>query len=118
MGVDRERRPVGGFVAALPRCRAQLHPGLRPLPLSSYFSQGYPGSWHDRILRESTSERAFLGPAMNPRCACLSLLALSLLPAPVAAQWLPSGVPLCGSGCGDRSEEHTSELQSPVHLVC
>src|SRR2546426_2031009 len=24
----------------------------------------------------------------------------------------------CGSGCGKRSEEHTSELQSPCNLVC
>src|ERR1017187_8723497 len=23
-----------------------------------------------------------------------------------------------GNGCGDRSEEHTSELQSPMYLVC
>src|SRR5690348_17656930 len=30
-------------------------------------------------------------------------------------EWCSTKVPECG---GSRSEEHTSELQSPVHLVC
>src|SRR5258708_12355051 len=33
------------------------------------------------------------------------------------ANLLP-GLPTAGFGAGDRSEEHTSELQSPDHLVC
>src|SRR5438876_6724848 len=28
------------------------------------------------------------------------------------------GLDVRGVPCGERSEEHTSELQSPVHLVC
>src|SRR5438876_5755962 len=34
-----------------------------------------------------------------------------------AVTWGPSGESVI-SGGSDRSEEHTSELQSPVHLVC
>src|SRR5438552_7368066 len=30
----------------------------------------------------------------------------------------PMPAPLIGNGLGRRSEEHTSELQSPDHLVC
>src|SRR5438876_4791589 len=30
----------------------------------------------------------------------------------------PSSSSTCSASCGSRSEEHTSELQSPVHLVC
>src|SRR5690348_17940156 len=43
---------------------------------------------------------------------------------PISARGAIEGVGQRGVGCGrrvgrrDRSEEHTSELQSPVHLVC
>src|SRR5207244_5463081 len=30
----------------------------------------------------------------------------------------PNGLSGCGNACARRSEEHTSELQSPDHLVC
>src|SRR5438876_8039172 len=33
-------------------------------------------------------------------------------------QPLGDGIPVAGNGRAVRSEEHTSELQSPVHLVC
>src|SRR5690348_17443552 len=32
--------------------------------------------------------------------------------------WLWCSGPACSSSAAARSEEHTSELQSPVHLVC
>src|SRR2546430_10238887 len=32
--------------------------------------------------------------------------------------WLRSGRPICAAGLPDRSEEHTSELQSQSNLVC
>src|SRR5690348_3937295 len=36
-----------------------------------------------------------------------------------AARCMDCGIPFCHQGCPvNRSEEHTSELQSPVHLVC
>src|SRR5690348_17898091 len=42
--------------------------------------------------------------------------------ASTAPAWVSCMVSCIGLGmvppCGDRSEEHTSELQSPVHLVC
>src|SRR5437762_5727660 len=38
---------------------------------------------------------------------------------PVFAACLPEGILLLGVGTGEnRSEEHTSELQSPMYLVC
>src|SRR5207253_8707714 len=40
---------------------------------------------------------------------------------PADAVWaggLPRAVPRCADGAGQRSEEHTSELQSRGHLVC
>src|SRR5689334_23577554 len=33
-------------------------------------------------------------------------------------QMVAGGVSMRASGCGSRSEEHTSELQSQFHLVC
>src|SRR5258708_23882713 len=44
----------------------------------------------------------------------LSQLAVSVEWAPPLHEAMRSGVP----GRGERSEEHTSELQSPDHLVC
>src|SRR5438876_3579570 len=38
-------------------------------------------------------------------------------PAPVVQNWIDAADPRVRTA-SDRSEEHTSELQSPVHLVC
>src|SRR5438552_4209028 len=57
----------------------------------------------------------------HPRSASLFLRA-PLSPHPLLSR-LPTGFPggrspRISSSRGDRSEEHTSELQSPDHLVC
>src|SRR5690348_18002217 len=49
-------------------------------------------------------------------CRCHPSRALSLGPAP--ARPIDRGAGHPASGGAARSEEHTSELQSPVHLVC
>src|SRR5438876_3944361 len=42
----------------------------------------------------------------------------SMLEASMAPSAAPAPTSVCSSSMKTRSEEHTSELQSPVHLVC
>src|SRR5947208_10447100 len=93
----------------------------------------------DAVKETNCSRREFLG--MSAAAAGASLAAHSMVPLPrnlipaaVAASdrvrfgmigvgmqgnWLLSeSIKLPGVECAARSEEHTSELQSPDHLVC
>src|SRR2546422_6795332 len=46
-------------------------------------------------------------------------LSLQVIPKASASRQVNGGVgTACSSECGTRSEEHTSELQSRLHLVC
>src|SRR5947208_12770971 len=68
-----------------------------------------------RMFRESSKHRRmrqFFG-----LIAPVSLLWL-FVAGPVGAQWNPMNPVLSVQQEADRSEEHTSELQSPDHLVC
>src|SRR5947208_11840186 len=59
----------------------------------------------------------FLGfPCLSPAaCCCVRPAAPGLRGSCRSA---PSSAAPCGGSCLGRSEEHTSELQSPDHLVC
>src|SRR3546814_8648213 len=56
-------------------------------------------------------------PMIFPAKACCgALLALSVFPAAVQAQDVPSGPLIVSGGISTRSEEHTSELQSLMRI--
>src|SRR5258708_8154721 len=87
-----------------------LHLSLPPLPpLSSWL-----GDFHRRTLyRPQRSERRFLrvGQASNTGD-------VHPLVEPVSHHVHALACPYIPAENGSRSEEHTSELQSPDHLVC
>src|SRR5438876_7927822 len=64
--------------------------------------------------KRAGSTRSFLGgSSIRSRPAVSTLAIASLL---LGFGW--GGAASAAPGAGGRSEEHTSELQSPVHLVC
>src|SRR5207248_3462283 len=71
--------------------------------------RGTTASWTTRSReRRPMAPNAFLRPC-HSRSRCFASAALSTLRAPCARSVLSAA---------DRSEEHTSELQSPYELVC
>src|SRR5438552_634412 len=64
----------------------------------------------------TTSKRRFTSPPISAfNAGALPLYCTMIISAPA---WIRSiSQPTCGSA-PERSEEHTSELQSPDHLVC
>src|SRR5690348_18108288 len=73
----------------------------------------YTLSLHDalpisRMARAGASGRSSTPSSRRSSRPVRTAAATSALPSPQASS----------SGCSGRSEEHTSELQSPVHLVC
>src|SRR5438552_11593912 len=71
---------------------------IRPPPISTLFP-------YTTLFRSRASGRRYIGGAIPHPTASLVRPPVSLIPAPSAS-------------VGGRSEEHTSELQSPDHLVC
>src|SRR5438876_5955427 len=87
-------------------------------PVSAWFS--FPENCGARV-RESAAARAPRSDRELPDGAPLAVVELRSLQSILAARfWAPAGyrvTPVPDSRY-PRSEEHTSELQSPVHLVC
>src|SRR4051794_40922082 len=73
-----------------------------------------------RLMASPDMWMAMTGSALTAVLAAIAAFKLSMPDSPKAWAWLPLPAVLLwifASGLG-RSEEHTSELQSPVHLVC
>src|SRR5690348_17558237 len=64
------------------------------------------------------AERVTATPMINSLPIHLNVIVQPRLTANVAVRALYNALAVSLSNLGDRSEEHTSELQSPVHLVC
>src|SRR5207244_6267661 len=100
---SRRRRPLFLFTDPPPAC-------LSPLSLHDALPISSPAQHFDaRRARIASHPRRELGDFRSrgldeTRAACARAFAVLLL--------------ANGGGRGDRSEEHTSELQSPDHLVC
>src|SRR5690348_17889929 len=92
--------------------RSDLKPRYRSVHLSLLSSQRFADP---RDLPSFPTHALPISPLGGAgRSKCLAAGASGLY-ATVSLRGLPSALTVC---LGPRSEEHTSELQSPVHLVC
>src|SRR5947208_9115134 len=83
---------------------------------SALFHRSFIG-FHRIAVRQSLMYSRRLREVFRPMKIFTAVIILTALATPLGAQWLQRptpGVPRAA----DRSEEHTSELQSPDHLVC
>src|SRR5258708_5336691 len=91
---------------------SQLHNHLRPLE-----QEGTLKLWHQRLITAGTD----WAKAIDEQLASASIIVLLISPAFFASDYcygVEMKQALQRHEAGERSEEHTSELQSPDHLVC
>src|SRR2546429_6980266 len=95
------------------------HPPSSPLfpypPLFRSPSRSCPGTTSRSAPRGHPGQRPASPRARPPRCTAAAAAAR---PRPADAAPAACPGPQSWTSCGSRSEEHTSELQSRLHLVC
>src|SRR5260370_4953769 len=80
---------------------------IRRPPRSTLFP--YTTLFRSRIRKELTRQR-FIDDGHLSRCFCVTVVKI-----PSCQEWRTQGLKIASR---DRSEEHTSELQSHLNLVC
>src|SRR5690242_21171220 len=83
-----------------------------------------PLPWPSASIRRGTSTPSFFANVRHSKFATMQahssmlLMLLVIWPAPTSPTWSTSLLKAAIAGRALRSEEHTSELQSHVNLVC
>src|SRR5207244_9504023 len=93
---------------------------VRQVPYAEYFVSGH------RTCQgcESALVMRYIAKAAGPRTivmgstGCMYVANTSYYTTPWVVPWMHTQLGSAGSAALGRSEEHTSELQSPDHLVC